>query len=145
MNGTAPGIHDRQEIFRNELSQMFPNAKAARSWIEMLLSNGDKNRATDEFSSKVIEKTDAGTLRGFVSEHVVDSTTVIMDKAYTCKDIPRNPKFGRHSVGEFARYRNIRELHTIEHLVLIFSRFAKKRLPDTELTAEAGLDRVAVV
>ncbi|MYC25115.1 MAG: IS1595 family transposase [Gammaproteobacteria bacterium] len=156
---------------------------AGRGTVGKTAVVGIKDRATNEINAEVIENTDAKTLQGFVGEHVIEGTTVITDDAPAYKGMKMNHKVVKHSVGEyvkeqahingiesfwatlkrahkgtfhklsakhlqryvneFAGRHNIRELDTIEQMVLISSRFSNKHLPYAELIAENGLDRVA--
>ena len=62
---------------------------------------GAKDRKTNKVRAKVIENTDAETLRGFVADHAADGATVFTDDAAAYKGMPFEHESVRHSVGEY--------------------------------------------
>lgn len=64
---------------------------------------GIKDRDTNEVTAKVVKRTDAQTLQGFVVEHVDKDAEVYTDDAHAYKGIPRKHGVVRHSVGEYVK------------------------------------------
>ena len=64
---------------------------------------GIRDRATGQVTARVVEKTDAETLPGFVTDHPAEGSTVHADEALACKGLPRHHEAVRHSVGEHVR------------------------------------------
>ncbi len=60
---------------------------------------GIRDRATGQVTARVVEKTDAGTLPGFVTDHPAEGSTVHADEVLACKGLLRHRKAVRHSVG----------------------------------------------
>lgn len=62
---------------------------------------GMKDRASNEISAAVVERTDANTLQCFVLENSHDSSEVFTDDARAYCGIPRKHKSVKHSAGEY--------------------------------------------
>ena len=54
-------------------------------------------------TARVVEKTDAETLQGFVTEHTEEDATVYTDEALAYRGLPRKHEAVKHSVGEYVR------------------------------------------
>ena len=63
---------------------------------------GMKDRKTKKVATKVVERTDAETLCGFVNERITDGTTVYTDDAPAYNGLP-NHESVKHGVGEYVR------------------------------------------
>ena len=75
--------------------------RAGRGPVGKTAVVGAKDRSTNKVRAKVIQKTDAKTLQGFVADHAAPGATVYTDDAATYKGIPFDHETVRHSVGEF--------------------------------------------
>ena len=64
---------------------------------------GVKDRATNKFAAKLVEKTDAPTLQGFVEGITEEGAQVYTDDAKTYVGIDRPHKAVKHSVPEYVR------------------------------------------
>ena len=64
---------------------------------------GAKDRGTNKVSAKVVDRTDAETLQGFVSDCAAPGSTVYTDDAAAYKGMPFDHEAVRHSVGEYVR------------------------------------------
>ncbi len=64
---------------------------------------GVKDRATKRVAAKVVEKTDAETLQGFVREHTDPKATVYTDEATAYHGVAKSHESVKHSVGEYVR------------------------------------------
>ena len=62
---------------------------------------GAKDRDTNKVRVKVVEKTDAETLQGFVINTAAEGATVYTDDAKVYKGMPFDHESVRHSVGEY--------------------------------------------
>ena len=62
---------------------------------------GMKDRASKQVRAKVVEKTDAETLQGFVIDHADASATVYTDDAKAYKGLPFAHESVKHSIGEY--------------------------------------------
>ena len=62
---------------------------------------GAKDRDTNKVRVKVVEKTDAETLQGFVINTAAEGATVYTDDAKAYKGMPFDHESVRHSVGEY--------------------------------------------
>ena len=60
-----------------------------------------KDRASNQVRAKVVEKTDAETLQGFVIDHADASATVYTDDAKAYKGLPFAHESVKHSIGEY--------------------------------------------
>ncbi|MCY4261681.1 MAG: IS1595 family transposase, partial [Rhodobacteraceae bacterium] len=76
--------------------------RAGRGAVGKTAVVGVKDRETNKVSAKVVEKTDAETLQGFVTDHIEDGATVYTDEALAYKGLP-NHEAVKHSVGEYVR------------------------------------------
>ena len=75
--------------------------RAGRGGVGKSAVIGAKDRKTNKVRAKVIENTDAETLRGFVADHAADGATVFTDDAAAYKGMPFEHESVRHSVGEY--------------------------------------------
>ena len=62
---------------------------------------GVKDRNTNRVRVKVVDKTDAKTLQGFIGEHVDPDATVYTDDARAYNNLPWDHATVQHSVGEY--------------------------------------------
>lgn len=62
---------------------------------------GIKDRESNQVKAKVVERTDAENLQGFVAETVQDDAEVFTDEAISYQGLPFAHKTVKHSVGEF--------------------------------------------
>ena len=63
-----------------------------------------RNRTTGQVTARVVEKTDAETLQGFVTDYIAEDSTVYTDEACAYKGLPqRYHEAVRHSVSEYVR------------------------------------------
>ena len=62
---------------------------------------GAKDRKTNKIRAKVVKKTDAKTLQGFVIDTALAGATVYTDDAAAYKGMPFDHASVRHSVGEY--------------------------------------------
>jgi len=77
--------------------------RAGRGPVGKTAVVGVKDRSTNKVTAKVVEKTDAETLQGFVTSHTEEGSTVYTDEALAYKGLPRKHEAVRHSVGEYVR------------------------------------------
>jgi len=77
--------------------------KAGRGAVGKAAIAGVKDRATNKVKAKVVERTDASTLQGFVTEHTHKEATVYTDEAKAYVGIDRKHETVKHSVGEYVR------------------------------------------
>ena len=82
---------------RKTLSGRGPSGKAAVV--------GMKDRQSNEVRAKVVDKTDAETLQGFVVDHADASATVYTDDAKAYQRLPFAHATVKHSAGEYVRQR----------------------------------------
>ena len=64
---------------------------------------GIKDRASNKVRAKVVERTDAETLQGFVVEHTAPGAQVYTDEAKAYKVMPFDHEAVKHSVSEYVR------------------------------------------
>ena len=64
---------------------------------------GAKDRKTNKIKARVVKKTDAKTLQGFVIATALAGATVYTDDAAAYKGMPFDHESVRHSVGEYVR------------------------------------------
>ena len=64
---------------------------------------GVKDRNTGHVVAKVVDKTDAKTLQGFIISHTIKSAIVYTDEAAAYRGIDRQHEAVKHSVGEYVR------------------------------------------
>ena len=77
--------------------------KAGRGPVGKAAVVGAKDRTTNKVQAKVVEKTDAETLQGFVIDAAAPGATVYTDDAAAYRGIPYDHESVKHSVGEFVR------------------------------------------
>jgi len=78
--------------------------RAGRGPVGKTAVVGVKDRATGQVKAKVVEKTDAETLQGFVTDHTAEGSTVYTDEALAYRGLPqRHHEAVKHSVGEYVR------------------------------------------
>ena len=78
--------------------------RAGRGTVGKATVVGAKGRATKRVSAKVVEGTDAATLRGFVFDHAEDGATVYTDDARAYRRMSGvKHEAVKHSVGEYVR------------------------------------------
>ncbi len=77
--------------------------KAGRGSVGKTAVVGVKDRETNEVRAKVVEKTNAETLQGFVRENTDPEATVYTDDATTYKGVSKSHESVGHSVGEYVR------------------------------------------
>ena len=64
---------------------------------------GAKDRETNQVAAKVIERTDAPTLQGFVRAHAAPGATVYSDDANAYESLPFDHETVMHSLSEYVR------------------------------------------
>ena len=64
---------------------------------------GAKDRGTNQVAAKVIERTDAPTLQGFVGDHAAPGATVYSDDARAYEGMPFDHETVTHSLSEYVR------------------------------------------
>ncbi|MDE2807960.1 MAG: IS1595 family transposase [Gemmatimonadota bacterium] len=64
---------------------------------------GMKDRASKQVAARVVEKTDAETLQGFLVDYLCGDATVYTDDATAYSGLPFDHETVRHSVGEYVR------------------------------------------
>ena len=64
---------------------------------------GLKDRATKQVRAKVVAKTDAETLQGFVIDHADPDATVYTDDAKAYKGLPFKHESVKHSIGQYVK------------------------------------------
>ncbi len=77
--------------------------KAGRGAVGKTAVAGTKDRETNHVVAKVVHKTDAETLQGFVTDHTAEGAQVYTDEASAYKGIDRPHEAVKHSVGEYVR------------------------------------------
>ena len=75
--------------------------KAGRGAVGKAAVVGAKDRKTNKVKAKVVENTDAKTLRKFVADTAAEGATVYTDDAKAYKGMPFDHASVRHSVGEY--------------------------------------------
>ena len=64
---------------------------------------GMKDRDSGKVTAKIVQKTDAATLHGFIADHVGEDVTVYTDEARAYKGMPFDHECVNHSVSEYVR------------------------------------------
>ena len=84
---------------------------------------GAKDRATKQVRAKVVERTDAATLQGFVIDHAAPDVTVYSDDSTAYESLPFDHDTVKHTLSEYVRG----DVHTngIEGLWSMFKRAHK--------------------
>ena len=106
---------------------------------------GVKDRATKRVAARVVERTDAETLQGFVAEHAASGAIVYTDDASAYDGIPFDHETVKHSLSEYVKG----DVHTngIESLWSMFKRAHKgiyhKMSPKHLESVRAGVRRTA--
>ncbi len=77
--------------------------KAGRGGVGKSAVVGVKDRGTKQVRAKVVEKTDAETLQGFVRENADPEATVYTDEATAYHGVAKSHESVKHSVGEYVR------------------------------------------
>lgn len=77
--------------------------KAGRGPVGKTAVAGVKDRNTGKVKAQVVDKTDAKTLQGFVTDHTAEGSQVYTDDAHAYKRIKRPHEAVKHSVGEYVR------------------------------------------
>ncbi|MDE0704002.1 MAG: IS1595 family transposase, partial [Rhodospirillaceae bacterium] len=78
--------------------------KAGRGPVGKVPVAGVKDRATGTVVAKVVPDTSGDTLKGFVTAHTAEGSTVYTDDAAAYKGLPkRHHEAVRHSAGEYVR------------------------------------------
>ena len=76
--------------------------RAGRGPVGKVAVVGAKDRETGKVSAAVVGNTEAGTLKGFVTERVSEGATVYTDEHAAYRGLP-NHEAVKHSVGEYVR------------------------------------------
>ena len=76
--------------------------RAGRGPVGKTAVAGVKDRATNQVSAKVVEKTDAETLQGFVKQNAKAGATVYTDEAAAYQGLPKHETCN-HSAGEYVK------------------------------------------
>ena len=78
--------------------------RAGRGPVGKTAVAGVRDRPTGQIRAKVVEKTDAPTLQGFVTDHTAAGTTVYTDEALAYRGLADQVHEAvKHSVGEYVR------------------------------------------
>ena len=77
--------------------------KAGRGAVGKTAVAGIKDRNSGRVVAKVVERTDAKTLQGFVTDHTTEDAQVFTDEARAYKGINRAHEVVKHSTGEYVR------------------------------------------
>ena len=64
---------------------------------------GAKDRATNQVAAKVVERTDAATLQGFVIDHAAPDATVYRDDSSAYDSLPFDHDSVKHSLSEYVK------------------------------------------
>ena len=64
---------------------------------------GVRDRATKQVAAKVVERTDATTLQGFVGNHAANDATVYSDDSSAYDSLPFDHETVKHSLSEYVR------------------------------------------
>ena len=64
---------------------------------------GARDRATKQVTAKVVERTDAPTLQGFVVDHAAPDATVYSDDSSAYDSLPFDHETVKHSLSEYVR------------------------------------------
>ena len=76
---------------------------AGRGAVGKVAVVGVKDRETKQVRAKVVERTDAATLQGFVTDHAAPDATVYTDEAAAYEGLPNPHEAVKHSVSEYVR------------------------------------------
>lgn len=77
--------------------------KAGRGRVGKTAVVGAKDRATNQVTARVIQRTDKATLQGFVTDHTAEDATVYTDDLGAYQGLPSTHETVKHSVGEYVR------------------------------------------
>ena len=75
--------------------------RAGRGPVGKIAVVGVRDRKTKSVSARVVERTDAETLQGFVADHTAEGATVYTDDATAYHGLPFPHRSVKHSVGEY--------------------------------------------
>ena len=78
-------------------------ANTGRGAVGKTAVAGLKDRASNQVRAKVVRKTDAATLQGFIGEHTATSATVMTDEATAYQSLPYRHESVKHSASEYVR------------------------------------------
>ena len=78
-------------------------AGTGRGAVGKMAVIGAKDRETNQVAAKVIERTDAPTLQGFVRTHAAPDATVYSDDAGAYESLPFDHETVMHSLSEYVR------------------------------------------
>ena len=87
----------------NAKRKALKKAGAGRGPVDKTAVVGVKDRETNEVRAKVIEKTDASTLQGFVMKNTNKKAMVYTDDAPVYDSLPMKHESVKHSVAEYVR------------------------------------------
>ena len=101
------GPVEADETYIGGKRKNMPNRKRkelkGRGAVGKIAVAGVRDRETGQVVAKVVEKTDAKTLQGFVTDNTVKGAQVYTDKSSSYKGIDRPHEAVNHSVGEYVR------------------------------------------
>ena len=88
----------RKNMHKSKRSKMKGRGSAGKTAVV-----GVKDRNTNKVRAKVVEKTDAESLQGFISEHTNKKSKVYTDDASVYQNLPYSHESVKHSVGEYVK------------------------------------------
>ena len=127
--GAFAGPVEVDETYIGGLRKNMSNAKrkelagTGRGAVGKTAVVGAKDRATKQVRAKVVERTDAATLQGFVIDHAAPDATVYSDDSTAYESLPFDHDTVKHTLSEYVRG----DVHTngIEGLWSMFKRAHK--------------------
>ena len=113
-------VGGRRANMSNAKRKELADAGVGRGAVGKTAVVGVKDRATKQVAARVVERTDAPTLQGFVIDHTAPGATVYSDDAGAYESLPFNHDTVRHSLSEYVKG----DVHTngIESLWSMFKR-----------------------
>ena len=88
---------------RRNMSNKKRKALAGRGPVGKTAVVGVKDRTSNKVRAKVVQRTDAETLQGFILEQTDSEAQVYTDDASAYYNMPRRHRSVKHSVGEYVR------------------------------------------
>lgn len=108
-DGGFSGPVEADETYVGGKRRNMSNAKrkalkdTGRGAVGKMAVTGLRDRASNQVRAKVVEKTDAETLQGFIVQHTDEDATVYTDEATAYSSLPFDHKAIKHSVCEYVR------------------------------------------
>ena len=107
--GVFSGLVEVDETYFGGKRANMSNAKrkelagTGRGAVGKVAVVGAKDRATKRVAAKVVERTDASTLQGFVADHAATGATVYTDDATAYDSLPFDHDTVKHSLSEYVK------------------------------------------